>query len=259
MNLPLNKICCADCFDFLASLPDECVDLVLTDPPYGTTAAPWDKRVSEDYLFAELWRVAKETAPIVMFSAQPVASELVMMQKRFFRYDWIWEKTMAVGFLNSAKMPLRAHEHILVFYRRAPRFNAIPLASQAGEPYTTSRRGHGSQLYRARQYEGGTTSENGERRPRSVVRYSQDRIDCHHGTPKPVDLLAMLIRQYTRYGDVVLDPFMGTGSTACAARQLGRNFLGCEKEKDFAKFANERLATVPTPLFDPDPTMSVMP
>jgi len=247
----LDSIACADCFDYLAQLPEASVDMVCTDPPYGTTDAPWDQRVDEDRLFDELWRIAKPAAPIIMFSQNPVAAELITLQRKNYRYEWIWQKNRPLGFLCAGKMPMRAHEIALVFYRRLPTFNDIPLQQQWRDPYQAQKITTSASVYHNMSGNAEpSSSEDGRRHPSTVVQYGQDVLNVTHGTPKPLALISMLIQQYTHYGEIVLDPFMGTGTTAAAAKACGRHFYGCERNAEFAVFARRRVDDTPPPLAD---------
>ena len=223
-----------EAFTELAKIPSGSVDMVLTDPPYGTTHVAWDTAPDWGALFAELWRVLKRNGAVLMFSQMPVAADIVVQQRKFFRYQWIWEKTRALGFLNARKMPLRAHEAILVFYRSLPTYNAVPIESS---------------IY------GKTSSEpyyffsEGPRSPRDVVRFSlpQGRVQFHP-TQKPVDLLSMLIGQYTQPGETVLDPFAGSGSTLKAAQLTGRMAIGIEMDEEYCRRARIWLESAEMPL-----------
>lgn len=229
-----------DAFELLPGIEPGSVDCVLTDPPYGTTNCLWDCKIDFARLFELLWRALKPDGVIVMFSQMPLAAELACMQKKAFRYEWIWEKTMPVGFLNARRMPLRAHENILVFYRAQPKFNAAPIESQAGEPYKRKRGPHGSKIYARAQKETASASVDGRRFPRDVIRCPQDRRARLHPTQKPVSLLCDLLRQYTNPGDLALDPFAGSGSSLLACSNLGRRCIGMERDPAFIKMIRER-------------------
>lgn len=121
--MEVDRIYNEDCLVGLNRLPDGVIDMVLTDLPFGTTSNHWDKRLPLDQLWIQYKRVCKPTAAIVMFSQLPFAVDLINANRKWFRYEWIWEKTLAVGFYNCNKMPLRAHENILVFYKHLPKYN----------------------------------------------------------------------------------------------------------------------------------------
>lgn len=222
----------------LAKIPAGSVDMVLTDPPYGITAAEWDKRPDWSALFAALWRVLKGNGALLTFAQMPVAAELVMQQRRHFRYEWVWHKSSPAGFLNSHRMPMRQHELVLVYYRRLPTYNAVPIASQSSTPYKTQRGKTQSRLFHPSPRVT-THCKDGSRFPQDVVKYDRPaNTDRLHPTQKPLDLLAMLIGQYTHPGELVLDPFAGSGSTLKAAQLTGRRAIGIELDPTY--FARAR-------------------
>lgn len=223
-----------DAYRFMSKMADESVDFLFTDPPYGTTEAEWDIKLDLDRFFAQAWRVLKPGGQIAMFCQMPLGAELIMHQKRFFRYEWIWEKVAATGFLNANKMPLRAHENILVFGRSAGRWNREPIPGQEGEPYARHECGHTAKLYSFNKGKIPCESVNGERAPRDVIRMSVDR-NAVHPTSKPLALCRAIISQYTLPGDIVLDPFAGSGSIILAAHAMNRTGIGVEKEERFCK------------------------
>jgi len=223
----------------MRDIPDGSVDMILCDLPYGTTECKWDAVIP----FAPLWeqykRIAKNNAAIVLFAAQPFTTDLINSNRKMFRYDIIWRKNAPTGFLNANRMPLRAHESILVFYRRLPTYR--PQKSK-GKPYRTNSRTN-TQIYGAAQRI--PTVNQGDRHPTSVV----DFATCNttkdkpvHPTQKPVPLLEYLIRTYTNEGETVLDNCMGSGSTGVACLHTGRNFIGMEKDSDYFTIAERRIA-----------------
>ena len=118
--MELNKIYHMDAFEGLKLIPDNSIDMVLTDPPYGTTENKWDMPIDLEALWKELKRITKDNAPILIFSQMPFSAQVVMSNPKMFRYEWIAEKDNATGFLNANRMPLKAHENILVFYKKLP-------------------------------------------------------------------------------------------------------------------------------------------
>lgn len=223
-----------DAYQLLDTMPAGCVDLVLTDPPYGTTAANWDDKIDYERLFGKLWRVLKPNGALLMFSQNPVAAKLICMNPKTFRYQWVWEKTNAVGILNANRMPLRAHELILVFYRKLPTYNKIPLENQKGKPYKEKSRESGlSSIYGKGASSPACASTDGSRCPRDVIRFGRDKKHWGHSAQKPAALLQYLIRQYSNPGELILDPFAGSGSTLAAAQAAGRRAIGCELDPVF--------------------------
>ena len=244
-----------DCMEGLRSLPDGSVDAVITDPPYGITCCKWDVRPDLPALFSELWRVLKPNGAIAMFAQQPFATDCINASRREFRYDWVWEKTAARGFLNANRMPLRCHEDVLMFYRHIPTYN--PQMAK-GKPYEMDQ-GYCGTIYRKREKRVHTIND-GTRYPRDVIRFKDATPSVAHGsvgrgnattngtavpnihpTQKPLPLLEYLIKTYTNEGDLVVDPYMGSGTTAVAALRTGRHFIGWEKEGDYHAKALARI------------------
>lgn len=126
MNIELNNV---DCLEFMKSMPDKSVDCVVTDPPYGTTSIEWDKPIDLVSFWFEVERVAKDNAAILIFSSQPFTTDLIASNRKLFRYEIIWKKSMKSGWLNAKKMPLRAHENIVVFYKKLPKYSPQMVSS----------------------------------------------------------------------------------------------------------------------------------
>lgn len=236
----MNKIIHGDCIDVMGGLQAASVDMVLADVPYGQTRNAWDRPIPFEPMWRELRRVAKPNAAIVLFAAQPFASRLVCSNLDDFRYDLQWKKNKPTGFLNAKKQPLRIHEHILVFYRKPPFYE--PQMTTGHKPGNYARRVQHSSNYGAQtptEYGGST-----ERYPTSVVEVpiiNNDDPDKYHPTQKPVDLLAWLMRSYSREGDTVLDFTAGVGSTAVAALRERRNFICIEAEQQYIEISNKRV------------------
>lgn len=134
-----------DCIEMMRGIPDRSVDMVLSDLPYGTTECKWDSVIDLNSMWLELDRITKERSAIVLTSAQPFTSLLVSSNIKKFRYDWVWEKGNATGFFNAKKMPLRAHESVLVFYDKLPTYN--PQKTYGHERKTAGRKEIGSDVY----------------------------------------------------------------------------------------------------------------
>lgn len=236
-RLAVNRIYRTDCLKGLKLLPDVSVDMILSDLPYGITANAWDSIIDLDRLWAEFKRVIRPTGAIVLTAQCPFDKLLGMSNRPWLRYEWIWEKSRATGFLNAKKAPLKAHENILVFYDRAPRY--YPQFSK-GRPYRTARAAHYSP--NQGQLIGATVTENtGYRYPRSILRFASETRTIHP-TQKPVALFEYLIRTYTDPGDLVLDSCIGSGTTAIACLKSGRRFIGFEKDRNIFRIAARRIA-----------------
>lgn len=227
-----------DCLDLLPSLQDQSVDLILSDPPYGTTRCSWDSQIDLQALWQEFRRVSKPTTAIVLTAAQPFSSALVMSNPFMFRYEWIWEKGNATGFLNAKKQPLRAHESILVFYNKQPTYN--PQMTDGHERKVAKRGKVGSDCYGVGNQV--VAYDSTQRYPRSVQFFSSDKQkEALHPTQKPLALMEYLIRTYSDEGDTVLDSCMGSGTTGVACVNTGRRFVGMEKDEGYFKMAFERI------------------
>ncbi len=229
-----------DALQTMLSIPAGSVDAIITDPPYGLTAASWDAAPDWPEFFAACWRVLKPAGALIVFSAQPTAAELICLEKARYRYEWIWEKANAVGILNANRMPLRAHEHILVFYRKAPTWNKVPIPNQRGRRFRYAQSRHPTATYKSA-LNTGAVCEDGSRCPRSVVYYAREQHTVHP-TQKPTALVRMLIEQYTLPGQLVLDPYMGSGTTLVAAAEVGRRGYGIELQADYVTIAQQRVA-----------------
>ena len=223
------------CLDRMQAIPDGSVDMVLADPPYGTTACKWDSVIPLDKMWEQLKRVIKPNGAIVLTASQPFASKLVCSCMDLFKYQWVWVKTKITGVLNAKRMPVRKHESVLVFYRMQPTYNAQGLV----EVNKVTRQGGCSDNYNARSTE--TYKQRFTNWPRDVLEVASVG-KTKHPTQKPVDLMAYLIKTYTHPGDTVLDFTMGSGTTGVAAKQLGRNFIGIELDEGYFKLASQRIA-----------------
>ncbi|WP_279084134.1 DNA-methyltransferase [Kluyvera ascorbata] len=228
----------ADCFDVFPTIASGTVDLVCADIPYGTTQCRWGSVLDLETMWAELYRIAKPNAAIVLFSAQPFTSILVSSNLADWRSEWIWEKGNATGFLNAKKQPLRAHENIQVFYRRQPTYN--PQMTDGHVRKTSKRKTVNSEFYgKALNL---TEYDSTQRYPRDVQFFSSDKQrGNYHPTQKPLALVKYIIETYCNPGDTVLDFTMGSGTTGVACQEIGRQFIGIEKEKPIFQTACQRM------------------
>lgn len=219
-----------DCFDRMARLESGSVDMVLCDLPYGTTQNKWDALIPFEPLWAEIWRVTKPNAAVVLTAQSPFDKMLGASQIRHMKYEWIWEKGKATGHLNAKLQPMKAHENILVFYRRQCLYNP---QKWVGKPYIAGRGKSNGANYGEYGRER-NDSPDGSRYPRSVQKFSSDtQNDASHPTQKPVALFEYLIRTYTNEGELVLDMTAGSGTTAVAAERSGRRWTCIEKDPEY--------------------------
>ncbi len=235
-GLAVNRIYQADCLEGMRLLPARSVDMILSDLPYGVTANAWDSRIDLDRLWAEYKRLIRPKGAIILTARCPFDKLLGMSNFPWLRYEWIWEKSRATGFLDAKRVPLRAHENILVFCDRSPPYHP---QLENGKPYRTSRRAR-FDANTGKHLRAAVTENPGFRYPRSVLRAASESNTVHH-TQKPVALFEYLVKTYTNPGDLVLDSCMGSGTTAIACLNTDRNFIGFELDSECFKAAQHRL------------------
>jgi len=228
-----------DCLEVMKLIPDGSVDMVLADPPYGTTQCKWDSVIPFEPMWEQLKRVTKKNGAIVLTASQPFTSALIMSNVKMFKYCWVWEKSKSTNFLNAKKQPLRKHEDICVFYRKQPNYNP---QMTLGQPYDKGvRKDQLSGSYG--DFKPKHVRSDGERYPTDVFYFktaeSEGRV--WHPTQKPVALMEYLIKTYTNEGETVLDFTMGSGTTGVAAKSLNRKFIGIELDEAYFNIANERI------------------
>lgn len=229
-----------DCSARMKEIPNGSVDMVLADPPYGTTACKWDSIIPLEPMWEQLKRVIKPNGAIVLFGCEPFSSVLVNSNLPLFRYDWVWEKTMATGALNANKMPLRAHERLLVFYKKLPTYNP---QKRIGKPYKKDMTPEMvGQCYGKTGLKPILQNNEGTRMPRSVFRISNPNHRSLHPTQKPVALMEYMIKTYTQEGETVLDFAAGSMSTAIACINTNRKGIMIEKDEYYFKVGSDRVA-----------------
>lgn len=230
-----------DCLERMKEIPSGSIDMVLADPPYGTTMCKWDSVIDLHLMWEQLKRIIKPNGAIVILAQTPFDKVLGCSNLDMLRHEWIWEKTNATGFLNAKKMPLKAHENALVFYKSLPTYN--PQFTHGHQRKTAKRKTVNSECYgKALNL---TEYDSTSRYPRSVIKFPSDKQKANlHPTQKPVALGEYLIKTYTNEGEMVLDFTMGSGSFGVAAKNLSRDFIGIEKELPTFNIAKERINNV---------------
>lgn len=226
-----NKIYNMDCVAGMRLLPDHCVDMVLTDLPYGTTDGYWDTLVPFDELWDQLNRVVKPNGAVVMTAAQPFTTKLISSNPKAFRYCWYWIKNQVTGFPFAKVQPMRCVEEIAVFYRRKPTYNPQGLVALEKPIIARGKKQTAKSVYRTGGLEK-TTVQRYTGYPRQVLTFPCQREGLHP-TQKPVALFEYLIRTYTDPGQLVLDCCMGSGTTKVACRNAGRDYVGFEIDVGF--------------------------
>lgn len=230
-----------DCLKVMKEIPDESVDMILCDLPYGTTRNKWDSIIQFDALWEQYKRIIKPGCAIVLFGSGMFTAKLMLSNESMWKYNLIWEKTTPTGFLNAKIMPLRSHEDICVFGRGKLTYNP---QKTSGHKRKVSTAEHKRNCRATENYgtHGLSSYDSTERYPRSVLKFKTDKQKCAlHPTQKPVALLEYLIRTYTNDGEIVLDNAMGSGSTGVACVNTGRKFIGIELDLDYYHIAGDRI------------------
>lgn len=233
-NEIINQLFEGDCLKYLKQFPDNSIDMVLCDLPYGTTQNKWDSVIPLSKLWKEYERVVKDNGAIVLTSQGLFTAQLMMSNPKMFKYKWIWEKSKPTNFLNAKKQPLRKYEDVCVFYKKQPTYN--PQMTK-GEPYNKGiRKNQLSGSYG--DFQPVHVHSDGERYPIDIIYFktaeSEGRVI--HPTQKPIELGRYLVRTYSNPGDLILDNTFGSGSFLVAALLEGRNFVGVEKNKNVELF-----------------------
>lgn len=237
----LNKVICGDCLEFMKELPDKSVDLVLTDPPYGTTQYEWDTIISFDVLWEQLERIVKDDGAIIITTSQPFTAELIHSNIKHFRHSWIWDKGLSGNIFLADSQPMKIHEDICVFGKKSPNF--YPLKVQGNKRQMRNNGMNDSAFGDFKKYQGEVFDM---RNPKSIIYFpNTDRKVIEHPTQKPVKLFQYLISQYSKSNDTILDPFLGSGTTAVACQNLHRNFIGIEISEKYCEIARQRLRQQP--------------
>ena len=238
----LNQVLYGDCLKVMKKLPSKSIDMILCDLPYGVTSRnSWDIPIPLDLLWLEYKRITKANAAIVLTAIQPFASRLIISNLKMFRHDWIWEKNKGGGFLNSNKMPLRRHEHVLVFYQKLPVYNPQKTTNHKPLHFFTKRTDSTNYKQTKLGLKGGGQTD---RYPTSILKIpviNNDANDKIHPTQKPVALFEYLIKTYSNEGDLILDNCFGSGTTGVACINQKRNFIGIEKDSHYFDVAKLRI------------------
>lgn len=245
--MELNKIYHEDCLEGMKRIPDASIDCIICDLPYGVLnkgneSAQWDNIIPFDLLWKEYERVIKENGAIILFAQGMFTADLMISNRKLWRYNLIWQKGgRCSGFLNAKKMPLREHEDILVFYKTMPVYN--PQMTKCEPHQRNHSRGKMNKEQTNRCYGNFGKPEDvitDLKYPKSILNFNRPHPQIHP-TQKPVMLVSWLINTYTTEGDTVLDNCMGSGTTAIAAIRTKRNYIGFEIEKEYFDLANKRI------------------
>ncbi len=239
-----------DCLIAMKELPDNSIDMVLTDAPYGTTACKWDNVIPFEPMWKELKRITKNNGAICLFGSEPFSSHLRLSNIKMFKYDWIWEKSKASNFLHAPNMPLKVVENIIIFSMGSighvnllgsKRLLYNPQGTIEGKKVIKRKKNTSELKYHRDSQTQHTTGYKckKENYPTTILDFKSE--NGLHPTQKPVALLEYLIKTYTLENETVLDFTMGSGSTGVACKNLNRNFIGIEKDKTYFEIAKKRI------------------
>ena len=238
MNLMLG-----DCLERMKEIPDGSVDMVMADPPYGTTSCAWDSVIPLEPMWEQLKRILKQQGVVGLTASQPFTSVLTLSNVEMFKHEWVWIKNRGSNFANTVREPMKEHESILVFSRGKWTYN------KQMQPRTGGGALMGGTVQKQK---GGKTSVYGNFKGKDItlsqwrVPSSWQKYNCEvglHPTQKPVTLMEYLIKTYTNEGETVLDFTMGSGTTGVACVNTKRNFIGVEKEPTYFELAKKRIET----------------
>lgn len=232
-----------DCLELMRDIPDNSVDLVLCDLPYGTTACKWDTIIPFDKLWKQYERIIKDTGVIVLFSSSMFTVDLINSNRKLFKYKLIWKKNVPTGMSSAKYRPMNYYEEVCVFSKTKGTYN----------PQMKPRVGKHKECYKYDHYCGDSNHVDYDKvkyrydpewvQPSNVLEFNvvPNRKGKLHPTQKPVELLEWLVKTYSNEEDIVLDNCMGSGTTGVACSHLNRNFIGYELDKDYFKIAEERI------------------
>lgn len=243
-NLWLMK---GDCLERMKEIPDNSVDMVLCDPPYGTTACKWDTVIDLNKMWAELKRITKDGGAIVLTASQPFTSVLVSSNVKNYAHQWVWNKRFAANFVQAKRQPLKDHEDVLVFSMngKQPAYN--PQMIKRDKPIKKGGNKQSKAIplaeTKASLEFGSTQKAYDEKHPTTVtsLNFSVREGRGLHPTQKPVALMEYLVRTYTNEDETVVDFTMGSGTTGVACKNLNRKFIGIEMDDNYYDIAKERI------------------
>ena len=233
------KLLHGDCLELMNDIPDKSVDMILCDLPYGVTQCKWDVIIPFDKLWEQYNRIIKDNGAVVLFGNEPFTSLLICSNLKNFKYNWIWQKNKATGFLNAKKQPLNDNETISVFYKKQCTYNPQMTVAEKTYKRGMAKRSKSDCYGEEKDF---VQVETGLRYPKRIQYFNNNHTrEQLHPTQKPVELLEYLIKTYTNEDEVVLDNCMGSGSTGVACINTNRRFIGMEIEEKYFEIAKDRV------------------
>jgi site-specific DNA-methyltransferase (adenine-specific) len=240
---------CGDCLELMKDIPNGSIDLILTDPPYGTTNCRWDTIIPFEPMWEQLKRIIKPNGSICLFGSEPFSSALRMSNIKDYRYDWYWQKDKGSNFLFGNKQPMKVIENVSVFYKKQPTYHSQKTTNPNGKSKRHLYYEKGKNTNRSKEImknmpdkpKMGKNYEPDKLLAKQIIYFAREQRNKLHPTQKPVALLEYLICTYTNEGETVLDFTMGSGSTGVACVNTGRNFIGIELDKGYFQIAKQRI------------------
>ena len=231
-----------DCLERMKEIPDGSVDMILADPPYGTTACKWDSVIPLEPMWVELKRIIKPSGAIVLFGSQPFTSVLVSSNLKMFKYCWVWDKKIPAGMSYARFRPMQQHEDIVVFSKNGAKLNYAPQVTERLKPISKGGNKFSEVAPIAACKNGGSfKKEYTTKQPTTILQFAKVRRGALHPTQKPVALMEYLIKTYTQEGETVLDFTAGSMSTAVACINTNRKGIMVEKDPHYFKVGSERV------------------
>ena len=242
------KLYSGDCLEIMKDIPDKSVDMILCDLPYQMIGAKWDKIIPFNKLWEQYERIIKDNGAIVLFGKQPFTTDLIMSNRKLFKYELIWEKDKPTNFALANKQPMCYHENILVFYKKQPIYNKQMIEREGKGAWRyefdishENRTIHGTN----KKYSGKKEKSNYDKKlknPKSILYYDTGkRQQLQHPTQKPHLLCEWLIKTYTNEDMLVLDSCMGSGTTGVACMNTNRRFIGIELDENYFNISIDRI------------------
>lgn len=251
--IELDTIICGDCLTLMKDIPDNSIDLVLTDPPYGITACKWDKVPDLARLWELLKRIGKSNCAYVFTASQPFTTDLINSNRKMFKYCWYWKKSKPNGFQHAANRPLYTIEDVVIF-SLSPMGHFSLLGDKRMKYYPqniknwvnkTIRKSLHGNILGARPNQVGKLYKSKTNYPTNLLEFANvTGVSALHPTQKPLALMKYLILTYSNPGDLILDPFCGSGTSCVAAKELDRRFIGIELNPEYIDIANRRIGAV---------------
>lgn len=237
-----NSLLLGNCLDIMPKIKDNSVDMILCDLPYGRTKNSWDSIIPFEELWGNYKRIIKSNGVIALFADGMFMADLMVSNRKMWKYNIVWDKVLVSGFLNANKQPLRSHEEIVIFYNKQPTYNPQKIKGKPNHSKGSSQKNTNNNYGKFEIVD--NKEELGDmKHPRSIWTFQKPHPSkMVHPTEKPLDCIECLIKTYTNEGDLVLDNTMGSGTTCLGAKLLNRDFIGIELEEKFFDIAVSRIS-----------------